>query len=124
MPRDSKRTKTVDDVDALGIELMTQPGQAVTQGQHERGTAMDAPGEATRAEPARKISLFVQELVGTLEVAAKIQGGDQGYGQYLRVAHPALRVFPMLERLQQIITEAINEYNLGVHRGSSPVVVQ
>jgi hypothetical protein len=103
---------------------MTQPGQAVKQGPHERGTAMEAPGEATRAEPARKIPLFVQELVGPLAVAAEIQGSDQGYGQNLRVAHPALRVFPILERLQQIITEAINEYNLGVYRGSSPVDVQ
>ncbi|CDH43269.1 hypothetical protein BN874_1130003 [Candidatus Contendobacter odensis Run_B_J11] len=30
----------------------------------------------------------------------------------------------MLERFQQIITEAVNEYNLEVHRGSSPVVVE
>jgi hypothetical protein len=102
---------------------MTQTGQAVKQGQHERGAAMDAPAEATRAEPARQVPLFVQELVGTLEVAAKVQGRDQGHRQNLRVAHPTLRVFPMLERLQQIITEAVNEYNLGVHRGSSPVIV-
>ena len=58
------------------------------------------------------------------EVATKVQGRDQGCRQDLCIADPTLRVFPMLERLQQIITEAINEYNLGVHRGASPVVVQ
>jgi hypothetical protein len=70
---------------------------------------MDAPGEATRAEPARQVPLFVEELVGPLEVAAKVQGSDQGHRQNLRVARSTQRVFPMLERLQQISTEAIND---------------
>jgi hypothetical protein len=87
------------------------------------GAAMDATGEATRTERAGQLPLFVQKLMGTFEVAAKIQSRDQGRGQDFCVAHPTLRVFPMLKCLQQIITEAINEYNFHVHRGSSPVVV-
>ena len=47
-----------------------------------------------------------------------------GVGENFRVMHLTLTVFPMAECFQQIVTKAVHEYNLGVHRGSLPVVVQ
>ncbi|CDH43469.1 hypothetical protein BN874_1200005 [Candidatus Contendobacter odensis Run_B_J11] len=87
-------------------------------------TAMDPTHKATRTQLPGQVPLFMEELVSTFKVSAKVQRGHQGRRQNLRVADSTLRVFPMLERFQQIITEAVNEYNLEVHRGSSPVVVE
>ncbi len=43
--------------------------------------------------------------MGALEVTLKGQGRDEGGGQNFRVADPKWRVFPGLERFQQIVTK-------------------
>ena len=103
---------------------MAELGQSVKQGQQAIGTAMDPSHEAARTELPGQISLVMEERVGTLEGAAKIQGSDPGCGQHFRVAHLTLRIVPILECFQPTIAKAINEYNFGVHRGSLLVVVR
>jgi hypothetical protein len=66
----------------------------------------------------------MQEPMCPFEASAKLEGGDQRGGENFRVGHLTLGVFTMTERFQQIVTKAVHEYNLCVHRGSSPVVAQ
>ena len=61
----------------------------------------------------------MKKLVSAFEVPPKVQSGDQSRRQNLRVTDSTLRVFPMIQGFQQIVTKAVNEYNLKVHRGSA-----
>ncbi|MFZ0257875.1 MAG: hypothetical protein WAN46_20055 [Gammaproteobacteria bacterium] len=70
---------------------------------------MDPAHKAARTELARQVPLLVKKLLGTPEVAAKVQSRDQCRGQNFRITHPALRIFTVLERFQQIIAEALND---------------
>lgn len=87
------------------------------QGQQQIGTAMDPAREPTRTELTWQVSLLMKKLLGTPEVAAKVEGRDQCRSQNFRVTHPTLRIFTVFECFQQIIAKAINEYNLDIHRG-------
>jgi hypothetical protein len=41
---------------------------------------------------------------------------DDGYGHHFRIAQLALTIFSMPQRFEQIVTQAVYLYNLGVHR--------
>jgi hypothetical protein len=103
---------------------MAPLGQAIEQGHQQWRTAMQAAVKTTGAEATDQVTLFMEEHIGTPEVSAKIKRGHQGDSQNFRIADLTLWVFIVLERLQEIITQAINEYNLQVHRGSSLRVVE
>nr|WP_200286486.1 hypothetical protein [Rhabdochromatium marinum] len=91
---------------------------------HERLATMKTAHEATGTEPTWEIARFMQKPMGSLKASAKLEGGDQRGGENFRVGDLTLWIFTMTECFQQIVTKAVYEYNLCVHRGSSPVVVQ
>ena len=61
---------------------------------------MDPSHEPARTELTWQVPLLVKRLLGTLEVAAKVQGRNQSRAQNFRLTHATLRIFPVLERVQ------------------------
>lgn len=73
--------KTINHIDAFGVQLMTPLRQAIEQGHQQWRTPMQAAVKTTGAEAAGQITLFMEKLIGALEVSAKIAGRDQGDGE-------------------------------------------
>jgi hypothetical protein len=48
-------------------------------------------------------------------IAAKVHRGHYRYGHDFGVAHHTLRIASMMLPFQQIVAQAVNEYNVGVH---------
>ncbi len=76
---------------------------------------MQATTEATFAKHRRYISWSVQKSSGQGEVAAKVQDSNQGRCHDFGIAHSALGIFPVMNRLQIVVTNAVNDYDLCVH---------
>jgi hypothetical protein len=57
-----------------------------------------------------------------LMLAAEEERRHDGRRHHLRIAHATLRVFPVIQRYQQIGAQAIDEYNLHI-LASSPYTV-
>jgi len=52
-----------------------------------------------------------------------LRGEEELHCHHFGVAHLALRVFSMMHGLEHIVTQAIHDYNLNLHRAPSGFVV-
>src|SRR5438128_231400 len=80
---------------------------------------MQPPVEAALAQHVGNVLWRSQQRPCFFKVTAEIQRGHDSRRQHFRIAHRALRVFAMSQRLQYVGTNAVNRYNLFVH-GSLP----
>jgi hypothetical protein len=71
--------------------------------------------EPTSAEHIWNIALFTQIATRQREIAFEMQHGNDGGGHDFCIAHLSLAIFPMMERLEHVITKAKHYYNLGIH---------
>ncbi len=76
---------------------------------------MQAKIEAAFAEHVRNVMAVVQKSTGGAKIAFEVQHGDDGGSHYFCITHLALFVFVMMQGLEHIVTQTINNYNLGIH---------
>jgi hypothetical protein len=76
---------------------------------------MQSTIEAASTQHMGHVAIFTQKLTTHPEVPSEVQHRDNRRGHHFRIAQLALSIFAVMQSLQQIITQAKYEYNLGVH---------
>jgi hypothetical protein len=71
--------------------------------------------EAAPTQHMRHIAILTQKLAAHPEIPSEVQHCDNRRGHHFRIAQLALSILDVMQSLQQIITQAKYEYNLGVH---------
>jgi hypothetical protein len=54
-------------------------------------------------------------LARKTKIPFEIQHRNDGGGHHFGIRHPALPIFMVMQGFQHVITQAKNDYNLGVH---------
>jgi len=79
--------------------------------------------EAALAQHIRNVMIFIQIAAGPTEITFEVQHRYEGGGHYFGIRHLALRIFVMMQALEQVIAQTKNDYNLCIHEFSFALVV-
>src|SRR5437660_12696609 len=90
--------EAVDAVDGLSVEVFPDLSQQAEDAPAQLGQAMQPTIEVALAEHVGHVARLAQQRAGLLEVAAEVEGGDEGGGEDFGIAHLALGVLVMAQR--------------------------
>jgi len=106
---------TVQDVAGTLIEHLPVFAQRQKQGQKQVGDAMQTTVIAASTQHMRHVAILTQKLAAHSKVPSEIQHCDNCGRHHFCILQLALPILNVMQGLQQIITQAKYEYNLGVH---------
>jgi hypothetical protein len=107
--------KTVHAVNGFRVQVLPRLSQDREQGEKQIPDAMQPPIEPTLAQHGGNHAIAFQILPSGFKIASKENNRGNRRCHHLCIGHLTLGIFRMMQRLEQIVTQAINGYNTVVH---------